>query len=99
MFYYGQLAKLAFLGPLNAIYVACITPFLALLRAFGKRPPPASADEDLSGRVIIVTGANAGECLWSTNRGLFASRTGTVDYAQQQCIALFCRVHSVNESF
>lgn len=60
MFYYIHLALLNVLGTGAALYTAVAAPCLAALRAMGRCPPPASADEDLSGRVVIVTGANAG---------------------------------------
>eukprot|EP00752_Nemacystus_decipiens_P012085 g10715.t1 len=48
-------------GPAVIVYTACATPCLALLRRFRKCPPaPSLPDEDLSARVVIVTGANTG---------------------------------------
>lgn len=63
MFHYIQLALLSVATPVATMYVACAAPCLAFLRAIGVSPRPASADEDLSGRVIIVTGANTGKWL------------------------------------
>lgn len=62
-----SLADLVFgavLVPLGAVWSVASRPSLALLRAGKLCPPPVNlleAREDLSGRVIIVTGANTGE--------------------------------------
>lgn len=61
MFHHIHLVLLALVGPVASVYGACAAPCLWLLRLTGRRPRPASADEDLTGRVIIVTGANTGK--------------------------------------
>lgn len=63
MFHHGKLILIALVTPVTLLYAACAAPCLALLRAVGLRPSPPLPDEDLSGRVIIVTGANTGKWL------------------------------------
>lgn len=64
MFHHYHLALLTLAGPVVSVYNACAGPCLALLRKLGKCPPASALpDEDLSGRVVIITGANTGEWL------------------------------------
>ena len=58
------LALVAGVGcPVALVWKTCATPFLAMLRALGLVSPPLQVpcDVDMSGRVVIVTGANTGE--------------------------------------
>lgn len=62
MFHHFQLGLLTLAGPIVSVYFACAVPCLAILRKLGKCPPASALpDEDLSGRVVIVTGANTGK--------------------------------------
>lgn len=61
--------------PLAMVWSVASRPSLALLRAGKLCPPPvnlSAAEEDLSGRVIIVTGANTGSRPGRTTVCLFA---------------------------
>lgn len=54
----------AVVTPLAAVWSTAARPSLTLLRATKVCPPPVdllAAKEDLSGRVMIVTGANTGK--------------------------------------
>lgn len=69
MFHHIHLALVAMTAPLTFTYVVCSVSCLALLRAVGLRPRPIRAGDleiDLSGKVVIVTGANTGESCWGT---------------------------------
>lgn len=46
---------------LAMVWKACLSPFVAMLRAMGLSPTFSYPDVDMSGRVAIVTGANTGE--------------------------------------
>lgn len=64
LYYYSRLALLVIATPFAFTYAVCTTPWLAMLRAIGLQPRRTEAgevDADLSGKVVIVTGANTGE--------------------------------------
>lgn len=90
-----SLADLVFstvVAPLAAVWSIASRPCLALLRCGKLAPPPvdlSAAEEDLSGRVIIVTGANTGD--WSNNSSLFDATAVSVwiEVAQQFVCSLF----------
>ena len=80
MFHHYQLGVLALAGSVGSAYHACAVPCLALLRKLGVCPPASALpNDDLSGRVVIVTGANTGEHVaCSTNTALCSRHTRLV---------------------